>query len=99
MSTFRANGKTFRYRDIHVPGDLNHCYRPDCQDIGKPLVDFVGRWENVGSEDSDPADAVLYTCINHSGAEFEEAKSFFGMTQKSTTAAYFTQAELEKRWK
>lgn len=96
MSVFTANGQTFRYRDIHLPGDLNHCYRSDCQDIGKPLVDFIARWENVGEVDETPADAVLYTCADHQGKEFEEAKRSFSSTQKTGSAAYLTKDDIRR---
>ena len=96
MSTFTSGGKTFRYRDMTVLGDLNHCYRPDCQDIGKDLVDFVARWEQVGDVDRSPADAVLYTCADHQGPEFEEVKRAFGATQKTTSAAYLTKDEVRQ---
>ena len=94
MSTFKSGEKTFRYRDKQVISDRSHCYRPDCEDSGKELVDFVARWENVDEVGKCSADALLYTCADHQGPEFEEAKRLFGTTQRSTSAAYLTRAEL-----
>jgi len=98
MSTFTTGGKTFRFRDKSVPEDRNHCYRPDCQDIGKDLVDFVARWEDVGAGDvgKSQSDAILYTCAEHQGPDFEEAKRLFGVTQKTTSAAYLTADDIRR---
>ena len=96
MSTFEARGRTFRYCDYRS-GDLNHCYNPACQDNGQPLVDYLARWENVSQVDCAPADAVLFTCADHAGPEFEEAKQLFTITQKTSNAAYLTMSEVRGR--
>ena len=97
MSNYEAKGKTYRYRDMSIPDDLNHCYIPTCEDQGKDLVDLLARWEKVAEVDTSPADAVLFTCVDHAGAEFEQAKRSFGRTQKTRTAAYLTKQDIE-RW-
>lgn len=95
MSTFTFKGKKFRYYDQHIPGDKFHCYNPKCQDLGKDLIDYLARWENVHKVDSAPADSVLFSCVDHLGPGFEEAKELFSFTQKTKTAAYLTKDQVE----
>lgn len=89
-----SDGEQYRYTNCDA-GDVVQCYDTDCQcPDGTPMVDFVARWEDVGDMRA-PANAKMYTCQDHK-AGFDTAKERFRETQKTTTAAYMTRAELRE---